>query len=180
MTEQVSTRRYPIAAILNFAVSIVLVIAWAALVFGLFMLGIGIVAEASGGELSLPFGKAYTENISLGGFIVAFTVLVAMLPGVIFICGQLKRILTTLTEGEPFVPENAGRLVRIAFTVAAMELVRYAITFFAMFLLQDDADYAPPKLAINLAAWIAVAVLFVLSQVFSEGTRLREEEKMTI
>ena len=36
------------------------------------------------------------------------------------------------------------------------------------------------RLGINLAAWIGVAVLFVLSSVFAEGSRLREEEKMTI
>ncbi|MEL6377676.1 MAG: DUF2975 domain-containing protein, partial [Pseudomonadota bacterium] len=33
---------------------------------------------------------------------------------------------------------------------------------------------------INLAVWGAVIVLLILAQVFKEGTRLREEEKMTI
>ena len=38
------------------------------------------------------------------------------------------------------------------------------------------------KLGLNLdlIAWASVAALFILSQVFREGTRLRDEEKMTI
>jgi hypothetical protein len=37
-----------------------------------------------------------------------------------------------------------------------------------------------PRLSTQFILWISVAALFVLSQVFREGTRLRDEEKMTI
>jgi hypothetical protein len=36
------------------------------------------------------------------------------------------------------------------------------------------------QLSFDLIAWASVAALFILSQVFREGTRLRDEEKMTI
>jgi hypothetical protein len=38
----------------------------------------------------------------------------------------------------------------------------------------------PPRMSTQFILWISVAALFVLSQVFREGTRLRDEEKMTI
>ncbi len=175
-----SSNRFPIAGVLGVCVMIVMAVAWIALVFGFVILGLGILAHTSGGELKLPFGTATAEGMSLGGFLVALAALVAMVPGVIFICDQMRRVLRTLTAGEPFVPENAGRLNRIAITVAIMELARYAIIAMSLTLLHDDPDFTQPRLSINLAAWVAVAVLFVLSQVFSEGARLREEEKMTI
>ena len=169
-------RQHPIARILNIGVRIVQLVAWAFLVFGAVMLGLGIIAELSGGSLEMPFGQALVEGVSLGDFIVAFAAMTVMLPGLIFICDQLKRILSTLADGEPFVSENAPRLKRIAIAVALMELARMAIAAGAMTFLEGSSH----RLGINLAAWIGVAVLFVLSSVFAEGTRLREEEKMTI
>lgn len=172
--------RNPIANLLNLAVRIIQLLAWAALVFGVVMFSIGIIAQVSGGELHLPFGQALVEGVSLANFIVAFAVLIAVVPGVIFVCDQLKRILSTLAEGEPFVGENAPRLKRIAIAVALIEIARIAIASGAAALISEETDYSPPRIGMNLAAWIGVAVLFVLSSVFSEGTRLREEEKMTI
>jgi hypothetical protein len=168
--------QHPIARLLNVGVRVVQILAWVFLVFGAVMLGLGIIAEMSGGSLHLPFGQALVEGVSLANFIVAFAAMVVMLPGLIFICDQLKRILTTLSDGEPFVAENAPRLKRIAIAVALMEFARMAIAATAMALLESGSH----RLGINLAAWIGVAVLFVLSSVFAEGTRLREEEKMTI
>ena len=175
-----SSNRFPIAGVLNVGVMIVMVVAWIALVFGFVMLGVGILAHASGGELKLPFGAATAEGLSLGGFLVALAALIVMVPGVIFICDQMRRVLRTLTAGEPFVPENAGRLTRIAIAIALMELSRYAIFAVSLSVMRDVPEVSEIRLSINLAAWVAVAVLFVLSQVFSEGARLREEEKMTI
>lgn len=179
-TNPQAARRFPIAEWLNIAVSVLLAASYVALVFGAVMLGVGILTRLSGGTLELPFGIALAEDVSLGGFIVAFAVLVAMVPGVIFIGHQLRAMLSTLSEGEPFVPENARRLVRIALAVAAMEIARYVIAGLAVVLLAGDENFTAPRLMPNLAAWAGVAVLFVLAQVFSEGTRLREEEKMTI
>jgi hypothetical protein len=100
-------------------------------------------------------------------------------PGVIFICIQMRRILLTLVEGDPFVPENAGRLSRIGIAIAAMELIRIA-TLLVVRAMPSLVGDAPPKLSTQLILWISVAALFILSQVFREGTRLRDEEKMTI
>jgi hypothetical protein len=46
--------------------------------------------------------------------------------------------------------------------------------------LKPSEAISHPSLGINFVVWAAVAALLILSQVFREGTRLREEEKMTI
>jgi hypothetical protein len=155
-------------------------VAWVVLGLGGVIFGVGMATQLAGGSLQLPFGTALSEGVPLSGFIVALSMLLAMAPGVIFICDQLRRILATLIAGDPFVPGNASRLARIAGAIAAMELARYAIGVLAFLLLQAEPDYAPPRLVPNFAAWVGVVVLLVLAQVFSEGTRLREDQKMTI
>jgi len=105
--------------------------------------------------------------------------LMVIVPGVIFICLQLRRILLTLADGDPFVPENARRLSRIGIAIAAMELLR-VVTVLVVSAVPTLVGDEPPRLSTQFILWISVAALFVLSQVFREGTRLRDEEKMTI
>ena len=45
---------------------------------------------------------------------------------------------------------------------------------------EDLGEGYVAQININLAVWGALVVLLILAQVFKEGTRLREEEKMTI
>ncbi len=100
-------------------------------------------------------------------------------PGIIYVCVQLRRILSTLAAGDPFVPQNGPRLTRIAIAIALVELGRY-LTVILLNSFVDLGTDQPLRLSINLAAWAAVVALFILAQVFREGSRLREEEKMTI
>ncbi|MEO0982559.1 MAG: DUF2975 domain-containing protein [Pseudomonadota bacterium] len=166
------------AAALSVIVTAVLWIAVIAGVVGVVLIGFGLLASMSGGELTFPGGTVYVEEKSALQLSAGLITLAVFAPGVIYICTQLKRILNTLAAGDPFVPENAPRLTRIALAVAAIELAR----FVAAFVLRAFADNGEMgvNISINLAAWASVAALLVLSQVFREGTRLREEEKMTI
>jgi Co/Zn/Cd efflux system component len=77
------------------------------------------------------------------------------------------------------VPENARRLTRIGTAIAAMELIRIATVMVVRAVPSFVGDKLPP-ISTQFILWISVAALFVLSQVFREGTRLRDEEKMTI
>ncbi|MEL6725668.1 MAG: DUF2975 domain-containing protein, partial [Pseudomonadota bacterium] len=78
-----------------------------------------------------------------------------------------------------FVPENAPRLTQIAVAIGLVEVIRMC----SVLILAATVDLGEGYVAninINLAVWGAVIVLLILAQVFKEGTRLREEEKMTI
>jgi hypothetical protein len=117
--------------------------------------------------------------VAPGSFVIALGLLCIIVPGVIFICVEMRRILRTLIDGDPFVPENAGRLSRIGGAIAVMELIRLA-TLLVISTLPVLSLESPPRVSVQLILWIAVASLFMLSQVFREGTRLREDARMTI
>lgn len=167
------------AEVMTVLVTVTMWIAGAFGIIGIPVLGLGLLASLSDGAASMPGVQALAEGVSPGSFVIALGLLCVMVPGVIFICLQLRRILLTLVEGDPFVPENAGRLSRIGIAIAIMELIRI-VTLLVVRAMPSLVGDVPPKLSTQLILWISVAALFILSQVFREGTRLRDEEKMTI
>ncbi len=165
-----------------FLSTVVTVIFWLAIVLGAFLfliLSIGLVGSLNGGELSLPLVEARADGVPAGRLVAALVGLMVFAPGIAYICAQLRRILSTLAEGDPFVPNNAPRLTRIAIAIGLIEIIRMC----SVVVLAATVDLGEGYVAninINLAVWGAIIVLLILAQVFKEGTRLREEEKMTI
>jgi len=167
------------ADIMTVLVTVAMWIVGAMGVIGIPVLGIGLMASLSGGSTEVSGIKALADGVMPGQLVIGLAGLAVVVPGVIFICLQLRRILLTLADGDPFVPENASRLSRVGIAIAAMELIRIA-TVMVVSTVPSLVGDEPPRLATQFILWISVAALFVLSQVFREGTRLREEEKMTI
>ncbi len=98
---------------------------------------------------------------------------------------RLRRIFATLIEGDPFVPENAVHLRVIWMTLVAYEILRMVVTSGAVLTLNifghaTNTTGLHGGLSLNGSLWLAVAVLVVLAEVFREGARLRDEQKLTI
>ncbi len=167
------------AEIMTVLVTVAMWIVGAMGVVGIPVLAIGLAASLSGGTTEISGIKALAEGVTPGQLVIGLVGLMVIVPGVIFICLQLRRILLTLADGDPFVPENARRLSRIGIAIAAMELLR-VVTVLVVSAVPTLVGDEPPRLSTQFILWISVAALFVLSQVFREGTRLRDEEKMTI
>ena len=97
------------------------------------------------------------------------------LAGALVVVGGLRQIFQTLVAGDPFHPDNVRRLRVIGAAIAVLEVIRYPIVMFA-----------PPIFhrgfagGINLSAWFAILVIFVLAEVFREGARLRRDAELTI
>ncbi len=167
------------AAMLSLAV---LVIFWLAIIagaIGFLLVGTGLFGSLSGGSVKLPGMETYVQDVHPGRMFVAMVGIIVFSVGIAYVCRQLRYILSTLAKGDPFVPENGQRLTRIAIAIAAIEIVRTTLTLIIAATMDLGESYTA-SISINLAVWGAVIVLFVLAQVFREGTRLREEEKMTI
>ena len=101
--------------------------------------------------------------------------MVAALPMVAAVHVFLSRLLAvvdTVRDGDPFVPANAARLRTIAWCGFAIESLRRVFGVFAG--LMDAAGSNIPW-SFSLNGWLAVGLLFVLAQVFAEGTRLRDD-----
>ena len=115
------------AAVMTVLVTIVM---WMTALIGAIVIlagGVELISILSGTPISIGAIKIDDHDITLqelsAGLLGALVVVVA----VIFVCLELRKILATLTAGDPFVPENAVRLTRIAIAIAVTQLLRYAI-----------------------------------------------------
>jgi uncharacterized membrane protein (DUF373 family) len=127
----------------------------------------------SGVSIDGDVGDIASRAPLMAGAIAAYSL---SLGGVLIIVHCLRRIFATLTAGDPFHPDNVGRLRLIGLVLAALELGRYAVWAVSRFL--PAIERMEPNL--NLTAWFSVLVVFVLAEVFREGARLRREAELTI
>ena len=101
-----------------------------------------------------------------------------------WILAQLRAVFRTVRDGHPFVPANADRIRRIGYIVIAGELGRDALSvagarMFAYRLSADGLAFGGfPQ--VNLLAIFAGLVIIAIAEVFREGTRLDEEQSLTI
>ena len=164
------------AAIMTVLVTIVM---WMTALIGSLVVIAGLielVSILSGNPVSIGAIKVDGHEITAPELIAGLAGALVVIAVVVFVCLELRKILATLAAGDPFVPENAARLTRIAIAIAVTQLLRYVIAIIAGL----AVDGMRVELSIDFIAWASVAALFILSQVFREGTRLRDEEKMTI
>ncbi len=178
--DELKQEKNRIAAMMGIFVEILL---WGAVTFSVFVLvlfTLGLVASLNGGAIEIPLGNAIAGGLRPELFAAALASLSVVMPCIIYICVHLRRILGTLADGDPFVPENGPRLLKIACAIVLMEVARYGVILLLLLMVNFDDIMQEPQFSISLAAWVAAAALFIFSQVFREGSRLREEEKMTV
>ena len=108
---------------------------------------------------------------------------------VLFLCAiwgleQLHRVFGTLRKGQPFIDANARRLRRVAAAVFASEVVRasmvcfdqfYAKTHFTGTGLLFDASFN-----IDFFAVVLGLIILAIAEVFAAGTRLDQDQALTI
>ena len=142
--------------------------------------GVGLVVAL---VASFPFADAFADFFAKrpvpGGagwlLVVLRTWMVVALPMVGLVHVFLTRLLEvvgTVRDGDPFVPANAVRLRTIAWCGFALECLRFVFGVFAGAM---DAAGSDIPWSFSLSGWLAVGLLFVLAQVFAEGTRLRTD-----
>ena len=176
--------RGSLSSAMKLLVDVSWVAACAALGFIWIIAIISIIAMLGGGEVKA--GILAKISIS-GGYELASWVIIGTIVclGVMAISTILRKVFETLVEGDPFVPENAQRFGRISLYLAILELARMFVGPLITLVMRSmspekTGDEFQLDLEINLIVWAAIVVLAILSQVFEEGARLREEQKMTI
>ena len=109
---------------------------------------------------------------------LALLAMAAYAGGLVVVFNRLRRVFATLTLGDPFQPENVTRLRVIGLALIALELLG-ALLKVALGLRRSWTRSAG-RLSLNLTAWFAILVVFVLAEVFREGARLRRDAELTI
>jgi len=163
-----------VSSLLKLVLDVIYVALWAA--FGALAL-VTLLALILPSDLEI-WRKANTEGARgpmLAAGLAAYGVYVGV---VLLIVERVRRIFSTLTAGDPFHPANVTRLRAIGFSLAALELINYAVNLVAGWAF--PAHVRSVRFPFNPTAWFAVLVVFVLAEVFREGARLRSEAELTV
>jgi len=90
----------------------------------------------------------------------------------LFVLSVLRKIVRTLLNGDPFIPENISRLRLIWIVIALSEIVRIIIVN-----ITGDGEMV---MDIRPATWFLVFVIAALAEVFRHGAELRRDAELTI
>jgi hypothetical protein len=120
-----------------------------------------------------------------GAFFSGSMFLVVLLLGcLLWVLTQLRHIFRSLSRGLLFIPENARRIRWVGFTVIFGEVIRAALVYFWSYYtsLHFTANglrffAATDFNAITIVSGLAI---LVIAEVFREGTRLHEDQSLTI
>ena len=160
---------------LNVLLTVIWWAGWAFMIFFTFvslytvLAFLGVEAVKKTFEVTTPF-MALISSISVVIVAAVFLVIVR----------QLRQICHTLVTGDPFVPENANRLRIIWIAAASGELLRLCSTFIISWVSKTAEGSAIQATDLRVYVWFMVLALIILSEVFREGARMRQEQKFTV
>ena len=107
-----------------------------------------------------------------------------MLAFILWALSQLIAVFRSLRDRQPFVPDNAIRIRRIGYAVIAGELARAALIFsansYAMTHFSADGLRFDARPDLNLFAIVHGLIILAIAEVFRVGTRLNEDQSLTI
>ncbi len=92
----------------------------------------------------------------------------------LYVVERLLELLKTLRFGSPFVKENATRFRNVGWALLLGEFSKIVIWILAEIF---DADV---EADLDFTLFVSIAAVFVLSEVFREGARMKEEQDLTV
>jgi hypothetical protein len=129
-------------------------------------------------------GSVRIQNPSRPVLLVNAMLLVFTLGFTAFVLRRLHAVFRSLTRGSPFIPDNARRIQNVGVAVLLGELGRAAIVFAENYYAKTHVALAGLQFdawpRINLTTIGLGLVILVIAEVFRVGTRLDEEQSLTI
>ncbi|QUL37556.1 DUF2975 domain-containing protein [Erythrobacter sp. JK5] len=94
---------------------------------------------------------------------------------------NMLRIVQSVGEGDPFVPENADRLTRMAWLMLALNLIALPVAGLGLYIAKLAGEQPGTiDAGFDVGGIVLVLTLFVLARVFRHGTALREDLEGTV
>jgi hypothetical protein len=119
-----------------------------------------------------------TDRLIWGLRAIAFIGLCAIPLNDLFL-KRLLAIVDTVRAGDPFVAANATRLRAMAWTLLVVQCLSIVIGGIAS-AISTPAHPLHLDAGFSVNAWLTVLLVFILAQVFAEGTQMREELEGTV
>ncbi|WP_447725463.1 DUF2975 domain-containing protein [Sphingomonas koreensis] len=144
---------------------------------------IAVAAAAVGGLLAFPDKVAPrladAPPGTLWWAIVAVMIVIAILALSIRFTVDLSRIVATVGHDDPFQPENADRLDRMAWVSLIVQLCGFVLApvvgQIAAYIGEGRNDYA-----VSFSGFVLTLVLFILARVFRHGAAMRADLEGTV
>jgi hypothetical protein len=120
-----------------------------------------------------------------GAFLSSSVLLILFLFGcLLWGLTQLRHIFRSLSRGLLFIPENARRVRWVGFAVIFGELARAALVYFSSYYTSQHFTANGLRFVastdLNFITIVSGLAILVIAEVFREGTRLHEEQSLTI
>jgi hypothetical protein len=129
------------------------------------------------GQLRFPseYGAFYVVN----GLLLIVVIVVAL-----WVLRELRAVFQTVRAGHPFVATNAGRLRRVAFAVIGGDIMGSVVVYLQQWYAATHFSAAGisffAMLNIDFNAIVAGLIILAIAEVFAAGTRLDEDQSLTI
>jgi hypothetical protein len=122
-------------------------------------------------------GLAAIRGAIAGMLLLAFATLLCVSGFV----RQLARMIDTVGQGDPFIPENADRLTRMAWLAVAIQFVALVMAPLAGWLaLRLDEGVFELRSDFSFTGLGLAVVLFILARVFRKGAAMRDDLEGTV
>lgn len=161
-----------ILAVILHGIRIVLWIAFAGLTAAVFIVPlvpaiVNFAVNAGGVDVTGDIDVTFGDYVEIVAHFITFGVL-------LFVVDRLLELLRTLRFGSPFVADNAIRFRRIGVALLFGEAAQFFLSIFGH---AFDADIDG---GLDLITLVSIAAVFVLSEVFREGAKMKEEQDLTV
>lgn len=116
------------------------------------------------GELNYDPRVSLTAVMAGGFFACAFTWIVI---------DRLRRIFLAVNQGRAFEVQNVGRLRLIGGALAGLEVSALVVKALGPM-------GVGPRFELDLGAWLGVLIVFMLAEVFRQGSDMRDDVQATV
>ena len=133
-------------------------------------------------KMIIEFGKSHAaaSGGDIIGAVLAVLVLAAGIVALSFLfLRHLRRIVDTVRQGEPFIPENAVRLRTMGWLSLVLQVVALFASALAMWL-EEASGELEANFDVSIGGILLPLVLFILARVFRRGAQMREELEGTV
>ena len=93
-----------------------------------------------------------------------------------WIINRLRRILLSVNQGDAFEFANVKRLQAVGFGLIGIQLTALLLVFVA----PQSIGQSPSDYDFDLGSWLGILVVFILAEVFRQGSAMRDEQLTTV
>ena len=115
----------------------------------------------------------------IGPIIVFLLVFITLLSFAIIWLVNLRRLIGSVGDGDPFTPVNADRLARMGWIALFMQFAAFPATALVGWL-QKAIEDVNVDFEFSLTGLLLALILFILARVFRQGTQMRDDLEGTV